>query len=64
MTIPPSMATVETTEKSGEGSELRLQYALASEPSARPFVALVNDRPTGLAPAPPTRPKTDAAARP
>ena len=42
---PLSQATIET----GTGRELQLRYALASEPSARPFVALINDRPTPLA---------------
>jgi hypothetical protein len=42
---PVSQATIET----GTGRELQLRYVLASEPSAHPFVALINDRPTGLA---------------
>jgi len=45
---PASQGTIETG-KSGAGSDLQLRYALAKEPSARPFVAFINDRPTGLA---------------
>jgi hypothetical protein len=43
-----SLAAIETAPGVA-GRELRLRYALDSEPSARPFVALVNDRPSGLA---------------
>jgi hypothetical protein len=45
---PASQATIETG-RNAAGPELQLRYALANEPSAGPFVALINDRPTALA---------------